>query len=116
MGLDFSNFFGAASKLRSSLGKEKSLKSFLSTISDFGIAIKCKFEINFSGIEEITFFATSIQVPGVKLNTANVYFDGRAVEIPILHEYDHDFTITLLNDNNGYLYTAVKEFMMNDVN
>lgn len=29
MGLDFSNFFGAASKLKSSLGKEKSLKSFL---------------------------------------------------------------------------------------
>lgn len=114
MGLDFSNFFGAASKLKSSLGKEKSLKSFLNTITDFGLALKCKFEINFSGIEEITFFATSIQVPGVKLNTGQLYFDGRMVEVPILHEYEHDFNITLLNDNNGYLYTAIKEFIMSD--
>jgi len=43
-----------------------------------------------------------------------VFFDGRMVEIPILHEYEHDFNITLLNDNNGYLYTAIKEFIMSD--
>lgn len=114
MGLDFSNLMGAASKLASSYGEEKSLKGFLSTIGNFGVTIKSRYEVNFSGIEDITYFVTNISVPGVKMNTMEINFAGKKVEIPINYEYEHDFTLTILNDNSGYIYTSIKEFLMTD--
>ena len=45
---------------------------------------------------------------------AEIYYNGRKVEIPINFDYNHDFTITVLNDAQGYLYSAVTNFIMSD--
>jgi len=112
MSLSFSNLMGAVSKLTNSYGEEKSLKGFLSTIGNFGVTIKSRYEMNFSGIDDVTFFVTNISVPGVRLNTTEISFAGRKVEVPVNYEYEHDFSMTLLNDNSGFMYNAIKEFLM----
>ena len=105
---------GAASSLTTAFGKEKSLKKFISAISNFGLQTKCRFEVNFSGLEDVTFFVTNITTPGLKQNIGNVYYDGVAVEVPINYEYEHDFEMTILNDASGYIYSTVTSFLLND--
>ena len=47
-------------------------------------------------------------------NFAELYYNGRKVEVPINYDFSHEFSMTVLNDAQGYLYTAVSEFLMSD--
>lgn len=114
MALDLGSYFGAASSLATSFGSEGSVKKFLSNISSLGVQIKCRFEVNFSGIQNVTFFCTDITTPSVKQNIGQVYYDGRVVEVPINYEYKHDFSMTILNDASGYIYSTVTSFLVNE--
>lgn len=50
----------------------------------------------------------------MKQNFTQVYFNGRVVDVPINHEYDHNFSITILNDAQGYIYSAITSFLMSE--
>ena len=63
MGLQVGNILGAATSLTTALSKEKSVKAFLDGIDSFGIQVKNNFEVNFSGLTDITFFITNIGIP-----------------------------------------------------
>jgi hypothetical protein len=112
MALELGNLFNAAANIRSSLSKEKSLKSFLNAINTMGIAVKNKYEVNFSGLEEVTFFCTDLHTPGINMKTADIYFDMQTIEIPVNNEYVHEFSMTLLDDGGGYFYTALANFLI----
>lgn len=114
MALELGGLLGAASSLTTAFGKEKSLKSFLSTLNSFGVQNKARFEVNFSGLEDVTFFVRTITTPGVKQNIGTVYYDGVVVEVPINYEYEHDFSMTVLNDSSGYIFSTVTSFLLND--
>ena len=114
MGLALGNLLGAATNLTTAASNEKSLKSFLSTIGKLGIQVKNNFEVNFSGLDDFTFFIQSIEIPGVHQNFTELYYDGRKVDIPINHEYDHEFTMTVLNDAQGYIYSTLVNFIASD--
>lgn len=43
-----------------------------------------------------------------------MYYNGRKVEIPINYDYSHEFSMTVLNDAQGYIYSAVTNFLMSD--
>lgn len=114
MGLELGNLLGAAANLTSSLSREKNLKQFLKNIDKFGVQIANNFEVNFSGIQDATFFVQSIDFGGLKQNLATLYYDGRELDVPINHEYEHSGSMTVLNDANGYIYSAVTSFLMSD--
>ena len=112
MGLELGGLLGAVANIGTALAKEKSLKTYLKNIDKFGVQVRNNFEINFSGLEDITFFATDITVPGVHQTFTTVYYDGHEVFIPVTTEYEHDFSVTFLNDGNGYIYSAIQNFFM----
>lgn len=111
MALELGNLLGAAASLTTATSKEKSLKAFLKNIDRFGIQVTNNFEVNFSGLTDATFFVQSIDFGGIKQNFTTLYYDGRKVDIPINHEYNHEGNMTVLNDANGYIYTAVTSFI-----
>ena len=111
-GLDLGNLLGAAAQATTALSKGKSLKSFIETIDRFGIQVKNNFEVNFSGLEGATFFVQSIDIPQTKQNMTSLDYDGRAVDVPINFDWDHDFSMTVLNDAQGYIYSALTNFVM----
>ncbi len=111
MALELGNLLGAAANLTTALSKEKSLKAFLKNVDSFGIQVTNNFEVNFSGISDATFFVQSIDFGGIKQNFTTLYYDGREVDIPINHEYQHEGNMTVLNDANGYIYAAVTSFI-----
>lgn len=45
---------------------------------------------------------------------ASLYYDGRELDVPINHEYEHSGNMTVLNDAQGYIYSAVTSFLMSD--
>ena len=57
MAMELGNLLGAAANLTTAFGKDKSSKSFLHHIDDFGIQVTNNFEVNIAGLEDITFFA-----------------------------------------------------------
>ena len=114
MGLQVGNLLGAVNGVMTALSKEKSLKAFLDNINSFGVQVKNNFEVTFSGLPDTTFFITSINLPQVQQNFAELYYNGRKVEVPINYDFSHEFSMTVLNDAQGYLYTAVSEFLMSD--
>ena len=111
MALELGNLLGAAANLTTALSKEKSLKAFLKNVNSFGIQVTNNFEVNFSGISDATFFVQSIDFGGIKQNFTTLYYDGREVDIPINHEYQHEGNMTVLNDANGYIYAAMTSFI-----
>ena len=111
MALELGNLLGAAANLTTALSKDKSLKAFLKNVNSFGIQVTNNFEVNFSGISDATFFVQSIDFGGIKQNFTTLYYDGREVDIPINHEYQHEGNMTVLNDANGYIYAAVTSFI-----
>lgn len=116
MAISVGNALGAFTRARTAEANpqgEKNLLDFINGINKYGIAIKARFELNFSGIENITFYVTDINTPEVRQNFGNVYFEGKVVEIPVNIEYGHDFQMTMLNDNSGMLYSNIKNWMMN---
>ncbi len=114
MGLELGNLLGAAANLTSSASKEKSLKQFLKNIDKFGIQVSNNFEVNFSGIQDATFFVQSVDFGGLKQNMTSLYYDGRELDVPINHEYEHSGSMTILNDAHGYIYSAFAQFIMSD--
>ena len=115
MALALGNLLGAVANIRSAVSHEKTLKSFLNNINDFGVQVKNNFEVNFSGLEEITFRVQDIKLPSVKANTTEVHFDGHSVPIVVNYDFDHDFSMTFINDADGYIYSAISELIMSDL-
>lgn len=111
MAIELGNLLGAAANLTTALSKEKSLKTFLKNVNSFGIQVTNNFEVNFSGISDATLFVQSIDFGGIKQNFTTLYYDGREVDIPINHEYQHEGNMTILNDANGYIYAAITSFI-----
>lgn len=114
MGLELGNLLGAAANLTSSFSHEKSLKRFLKNIDKFGVQIASNFEVNFSGIQDATFFVQSIDFGGMKQNLATLYYDGCELDVPVNHEYEHAGNMTILNDANGYIYSAITAFLLSN--
>lgn len=114
MGLQVGNILGAATSLTTALSKEKSLKSFLNGIDDFGLQVANNFEVNFSGLTDITFFITSISIPPMQQEFAELYYNGRKVDIPIVYDFTHEFTLTVLNDASGWIYPVIQNFIMSE--
>lgn len=112
MALALGNLLGAVANASTALSDEKSLKKFLNNINDFGVQVKNNFEVNFSGLQDITFRITDITLPTVKANTTELFYDGRSIPVTINYDYEHDFSMTILNDAQGYLYPAIAEFIM----
>ena len=52
-------------------------------------------------------------MPGVVRRTGTLYFGGKSVDIPILEEFDHNLSLTIINDSSGYIYSALKNIVMN---
>lgn len=115
MAISISNIVGAITKVKTGLANsagEKSLLDFYRKISEYGTTLRARYEVNFSGIENMTFFVTDITTPEARVNMGHVYFEGKSVEIPINFEYGHDFTMTILNDGKGMLYNAVLNWLI----
>lgn len=111
MALELGNLLGAAANLTTAVSKEKSLKAFLKNVDKFGVQVSNNFEVNFSGISDATFFVQSIDFGGIKQNFTTLHYDGREIDIPINHDYQHEGNMTILNDANGYIYAAVTSFI-----
>lgn len=62
-GLALGNLLGAVSQATTALSKERGVKSFINIIDKFGIQVKNNFEVNFSGLQDATFFIQSINIP-----------------------------------------------------
>ena len=65
MAFEVGNLLGAASNLTTAFGKERSLKSFLKTVDDFGIQVNNNFEVNLYGLNDVTFFVQDISFGGL---------------------------------------------------
>lgn len=57
------------------------------------------------------FYTQSFELPGSKQNTCDVYYDGVKVTIPVNYEHEHEFSMTVINDAKGMLYTALKSYI-----
>ena len=112
MALDVGNLLGAAAQLTTAFSKERSLKSFLKNIDDFGLQVTNNFEVNLYGLQDITFFVQSISFGGVLRKTEELHYNGRSIPIPTYLDYDHSGTLQVLNDANGYIYAAITDFIM----
>lgn len=106
---------GAAASLTTALSKPKSLKQFISAADKLGIQVQNNFEVNFSGFQDITFFIQSVPVPSVSQSFTEVYCDGRVYHVPTVVDYEHDFSMTVINDAQGYIYSAVVNFLAKGV-
>lgn len=89
----------------------KSLISFLANIDKFGIQVQNNFEVEFSGIEGLTFFVQTFELPGSKQNTCEIFYDGIKITIPVNYEHEHEFSMTIINDMQGYIYSAIKSYI-----
>ena len=114
MGLQLDNLFGAVTNVVAAYSDVTTPAQFIDNYHKFGIQVKNNFEVNFSGLEEASFFIQSINLPGISQRFTQVHFNGRAVDIPICHEYEHQFSMTVLNDAKGYIYSALTNFIMSD--
>ena len=89
-----------------------SVIQFINMISKYGTMINANYEVSFSGIRDITYFVTSINVPQVKRHFSSVFHEGQTVEVPQIIEYEHDFSMTFLNDGKGYLYSTIVNWLL----
>lgn len=115
-GVALGNILGAVTGITAAVSSEDGVKQFIDTIHSYGLQVKNNFEVNFSGLESMKFFVNSITIPGMKMNTAEIYYNGRQVSIPVNIDYDHDFNMTVLCDASSVIYPAlVNVFMDNSV-
>ena len=114
MGLSLGGLTGAANALATGFAKSSSLKNFISTLDSLGVQITSRYEVIFSAIPQATFFITNLSTPGMKQNIAQLYFDGRMVEVPAFFEYEHDFSMTVINDSSGYIYSVLTNLVAGD--
>lgn len=104
----------AVTSITTMTSKPHGVQGFLQTINKVGVQVKNNFEVNFSGLQDVTFFIQNIDLPGMKQNFTELYYDGRKVDIPINCEYEHEFSMTVLNDGSGYIYAALTNFILTD--
>lgn len=114
MALSFENLLGAVTNITTAVANEQTYNSFLTNVSDYGIQVKNNFEVNFSGLNAITFRVQEITLPSIKANTTEIFYDGRSINVPINYDFEHDFSMTILNDAQGYIYPAIAEFIMSN--
>lgn len=50
----------------------------------------------------------------MKSNNAELHFKGRAIQVPINSEQEHEFQWTVLNDASGTIYTTLRSMMVYD--
>ena len=109
------NLIGAFTKVKTAFQDsegESSLKKFYQKVSEYGTIVRARYEVNFSGIDNLTFFITDIDVPAIRMNVTQVYYEGQMVEVPQIYEFDHDFSMTVLCDGKGVLYTTMVNWLM----
>ena len=116
MSLGIGNLAGAVNGVMTAISKEQSVKSFLDVLNDFGVQVSNNFEVMFSGLADTTFFITDISLPEIQTNYAEIYYNGRKVEIPINYDYGHEFSMTVINDAQGYIYSALQQFLISEAN
>lgn len=114
MALALGNLLGALANVTTAVAHEKTYKSFLNNIGDFGVQVKNMFEVNFSGLEAVTFRIQDITLPNVKANTTEIFYDGRSIPVTVNYDFEHDFNMTILNDAQGYIYPTIAEFIMSN--
>ena len=90
-----------------------SLREFIDKIKKYGTSIKARYEVTFSGIDNLTFFVTDINVPSVRRNFGILHYHGQSVEVPVTVEYEHDFNMTVINDGQGILYPTFVNLLLN---
>lgn len=88
------------------------LSKFIEKLGSYGTLVKARFEVSFSGIDDLTFFISDINIPTVRLNMGNLSFNAQTVEVPINYEFEHDFSMTVINDAKGMLYTTLLNWIM----
>ena len=111
-GLALGNLLEAVTQATTALSKERGVKQFINTINKFGIQVQNNFEVNFSGLQDATFFIQTIDIPQTKQNFTQLNYDGRVVDVPINHDWEHNFSMTVFNDAQGYIYSALLDFVM----
>lgn len=89
----------------------RSLNAFLNNINNFGVQVQNNFEVEFEGIDGLTLFITNFELPGSKQNTCEIFYDGIKVTIPVNYEHEHEFSMTILNDAQGFIYSTIKSFI-----
>lgn len=112
MALELGNILGAAANLTTAFSKGKSLKNFLRHINDFGVQVNNNFEVNIFGLSDITFFVQSINFGGVNQKFEDLHYNGRSIPIPTYIDYEHSGSMSIINDGNGYIYSAINAFIM----
>ena len=111
--MELGNLLGAAANITTAFSKGKSLKSFLEHIDDVGIQVQNNFEVNFSGLEDVTFFVQSINFGGINMTFEDLYYNGRSIPIPCgIYDYEHSASMEIINDAQGYIYAAITNFLM----
>lgn len=114
MALAIGNLLGAVANITTAVAHEKSYKSFLNNISDLGVQTTNLFEVNFSGLDTVTFRVQNVTLPAMRMNTTEIFYDGKSIEVPINYDYEHDFSMSILNDASGYYYSAIQNLIMSD--
>ena len=90
---------------------EQSLKAFMEKLSSAGTLLACRYEVNCSGIKDLNFFLQSINVPGIQLSQTEVYWEGQSIMVPQVYKFNHDVTMQVIADGNGYIYSTLATLM-----
>ena len=100
---------------------KRGLEHFLETFADKKALVPSQFEIkfiyNYNGsylesqpnesentLELLACYAQDINIPSLRQNFTEIYYNGQSIELPQSYEYEHDFSMTVLNDWNGEIY------------
>lgn len=90
---------------------EQSLKAFMEKISSAGTLLNCRYEVNCSGIKDLNFFLQSINVPGSQLTQTEVYWEGQSIMVPVVYKFEHNVSMQVIADGNGYIYSTLATLM-----
>ena len=110
---------------------KRGLSHFLDDLSKKKVLLPSQFELKFNyespnsangtifktitnnseSINLLTCFATDINVPTIRHNFTEIFFHGQSIELPQTYEYEHDFSMTIINDWHGTIYEAFSLMM-----
>lgn len=100
------------------LTDRKTVADFLEAHSSNNInfRLNCDYEVEFcKNNTEITtifrFLCQTISTPAFRINTGQIYFHGKPIEVPLNYEFDSDFDLTLYDLSGGLLYKRFIEFI-----
>ena len=87
------------------------LEQFIKTRNQLGHVSLARFSATMTGggsgnLGEMAFECslTSIDIPSIRVNTENIYFDGMPIEVYKNFVFDPDFSMTVICDNMGWVY------------